>query len=64
MRRRRAEKRKISPDPLYHSYLAQKMINMIMWDGKKSVAEKIVYDAFEIIMRKLNKQTPQEVLEV
>ncbi|RKY36012.1 MAG: 30S ribosomal protein S7 [Candidatus Omnitrophota bacterium] len=64
MRRRRAEKRKISPDPLYHSYLVQKMINMIMWDGKKSVAEKIVYDAFEIIMRKLNKQTPQEVLEV
>ncbi|HDI46149.1 MAG TPA: 30S ribosomal protein S7, partial [Candidatus Omnitrophica bacterium] len=43
MRRRRAEKRKISPDPLYNSYLVQKMINMIMWDGKKSVAENIVY---------------------
>lgn len=64
MRRRRAEKRRVQPDPIYNSTLVQKMINMIMWDGKKRVAERIVYDSFDIVKKKLNKNTSQEVLEV
>lgn len=64
MRRRRAEKRKIPPDPVYNSVLVQKFINMIMWDGKKTKAEKIVYGALDIVKRKLNKSTPGEALEV
>jgi small subunit ribosomal protein S7 len=64
MRRRRAEKRKIPPDPVYNSVLVQKLINMIMWDGKKTKAEKIVYGALDIVKKKLNKNTPQEALEI
>ncbi|HEO63948.1 MAG TPA: 30S ribosomal protein S7 [Candidatus Omnitrophica bacterium] len=64
MRRRRSEKRKQSADPIYDSILVQKMINMITWDGKKFASEKIIYGAFEIVKKKLNKNTNQDVLEV
>ena len=47
MRRRRAEKRELVPDPTYNNRLVTKLINMIMADGKKSIAEKIVYGAFD-----------------
>lgn len=60
MRRRRAERRPVQPDPLYNDTLVSKFINMIMWDGKKSKAQKIVYSAFEYIREKLNKD-PLEV---
>ncbi|MCD6545204.1 MAG: 30S ribosomal protein S7 [Thermotogae bacterium] len=62
MRRRRAEKRLVQPDPLYNDTLVSKFINMIMWDGKKSKAQKIVYDAFERIRERLNKD-PLEVFK-
>jgi len=55
MRRRRAEKREILPDAKYKSRLVAKFINMVMRDGKESIAEKIVYGAFEEIKRKLNE---------
>ena len=64
MRRRKAEKRKIQPDAVYNSILVRKMIEMFMWDGKKSTAEKIVYGAFGIVGKKLNKNTAAEVLEI
>ena len=44
-------KRDVLPDPLYNSKLVTKLINNVMYDGKKGVAQKIVYDAFEIVKR-------------
>ena len=60
MRRRRAEKRQVPPDPVYNDVLVSKLINKVMWDGKKTTAQKIVYGAFEIIRQKMNKD-PLEV---
>lgn len=51
-RRRVAEKRDILPDPKYNSKIVSKFINTIMKDGKKSIAEKICYGAFEILKNK------------
>ncbi len=51
-RRGSVPKREILPDPLYNSKLVTKLVNNIMYDGKKGVAQKIVYDAFEIIESK------------
>ncbi|KAF0143207.1 MAG: 30S ribosomal protein S7 [Nitrospirae bacterium] len=52
-RRRVAEKREILPDPKYNSKVVSKFVNILMEDGKKSVAEKICYGAFDIIKTKL-----------
>ena len=54
-RRGQISKRDVLPDPLYHSKLVTKLINNIMEDGKKGVAQKIVYDAFEIVETKTGK---------
>ena len=62
MRRRRAPKRGILPDPKYKDMLVAKLINMIMERGKKSVAEGIVYDTFDILKEKLNKE-PLEIFK-
>ena len=62
MRRRRAPKRTINPDPLYKDLVIAKMINMIMVQGKKSTAEKIVYGALEVIAKKTGKE-PLEVFK-
>ena len=48
-------KRDVLPDPIYNSKIVTKLINNIMLDGKKTVAQKIVYDAFEIVKEKENK---------
>lgn len=48
-RRAAPPKRKIAPDPVYGSVLVQQLINKIMLDGKKSTAEKIIYDALSVI---------------
>ncbi|MGB5894201.1 MAG: 30S ribosomal protein S7 [Ignavibacteriaceae bacterium] len=55
MRKRRAEKRYLKPDPKFNSVLVAKFINAIMYDGKKSVARKVIYDAFEIIEDRTKK---------
>ncbi len=55
-------KREVLPDPIYNSKVVTKLINNIMLDGKKSVAQKIVYDAFDIIKEKEGKN-PLEVFE-
>lgn len=60
MRRRRAEKRPIDPDPRYGDTMVAKFINVIMRDGKKSSARRIVYEAFDIL-RERTKQDPLEI---
>lgn len=60
-RRRKAEKRTITPDPTYNSELVARVINYIMRSGKKSIAERIVYGAMEQIKEKTG-QDPMEVL--
>lgn len=61
-RRRRAEKRKPEPDPRYNSTLVSALVNMVMRDGKKTVAQKIVYDAFARVSEKLGKGDPIDLL--
>ena len=56
MRRRKAPEREISLDPKYNSKTVTKFVNMVMTRGKKSIAERIVYGAFEIMRQKLNDQ--------
>ena len=60
MRRRRAPERKVTPDPKYGSILVSKFINNLMWDGKRSLSEKIFYNALKLIEEK----TGQKGLEV
>ena len=60
MRRRRAQKRLIDPDPRYGDLLVAKFINIVMECGKKSIAERIVYDALDIVKDKTSKE-PLEV---
>ena len=61
-RRGRISKRDVLPDPLYNSKLVTKLINNVMYDGKKGVSQKIVYDAFAIVEAKLG-QNPLEVFQ-
>lgn len=56
MRRRRAAKRTVPPDPKYGNPLVQKLINIVMERGKKSLAERIVYNAFAIVGEKTGKE--------
>ncbi|WP_043768416.1 30S ribosomal protein S7 [Algiphilus aromaticivorans] len=63
MRRRRAEVRKVLPDPKFNSELLAKFINMMMVSGKRSVAEKIVYGALDIVSAKQSTDEPLPVLE-
>lgn len=55
MRRRKAQERQVLADPKFHSQVVGKFINMLMLKGKKSIAEKIVYGAFEIVKKQLNE---------
>ncbi len=61
-RRGRIAKRDVLPDPLYNSKLVTKLINNVMYDGKKGVAQKIVYDAFAEVEAKVG-QNPLEVFQ-
>ena len=61
-RRGSIAKRDVLPDPLYNSKLVTRLINNVMYDGKKGVAQKIVYEAFDIIREKTEKD-PLEVFE-
>lgn len=55
-RRGQIAKRDVLPDPLYNSKLVTRLINNVMYDGKKGVAQKIVYGAFEIVAEKTGKE--------
>ena len=52
MRKRQAKKRPLLPDPRFNDQLVTRFVNMMMWDGKKSVAFKIFYDAIDIVEEK------------
>ena len=52
MRKRRAKKRILLPDPKFNDQLVTRFVNNLMWDGKKSVAFKIFYDAIDIVEEK------------
>ncbi|MEG0794330.1 MAG: 30S ribosomal protein S7 [Bacilli bacterium] len=60
MRKRRAIKRDVLPDPIYNSKVVTKLVNQIMTDGKKGTAQQILYEAFEIVA----KQTGKPAVEV
>ena len=62
MRKRQAVKRDVLPDALYKSKVVTKLINQIMLDGKKGTAQRIVYDAFDMIKEKTGSE-PMEVFE-
>lgn len=55
-------KRDVLPDPIYNSKIFTKLVNQVMWDGKKSLAERICYDSFDIIEKKTSKD-PMQVFE-
>jgi len=54
MRKRQAKKRPLLPDPKFNDQLVTRFVNMMMWDGKKSVAFKVFYDAIDIVEEKKN----------
>ncbi len=60
MRKRRAVKRDVLPDPIYNSKVVTKLINQIMLDGKKGTAQTILYDAFDMVKEKTGSE-PTEV---
>lgn len=60
MRRKRAVRRQVLPDPVFNSVLAAKFINNLMWDGKRPTAQKIFYKALELIL----EETKEEGLQV
>jgi len=55
MRKKRAEKRYLKPDPKYNDIMVAKFINALMYDGKKSKARHVIYNAFDIIEEKTKK---------
>ena len=57
MRKRQAKKRPLLPDPRFNDQLVTRFVNMLMWDGKKSVAFKVFYDAIDIVD---SKKTDEE----
>jgi small subunit ribosomal protein S7 len=62
MRKRRAEKRRLLPDPMYNDVLVTRFINNLMLHGKKNTARSLVYEAFEIVAQK-TKQEPLDVFK-
>ncbi|NGX53458.1 MAG: 30S ribosomal protein S7 [Chlamydiae bacterium] len=63
MRRRRAEKQKCDPDPIYKSGLLAKFINKVMLDGKKATARALTYQALKELSQKVNMENPLEAFE-
>ncbi len=60
-RKYQSTERFLKPDPRYNSMLISKFINCLMLDGKKSVAQKVFYDAMELIGKRINDVAPEEV---
>lgn len=56
MRRRKAQEKNILADPKFNSKIVAKFINMVMLEGKKSIAERMVYGAFDIVRKNLNEE--------
>lgn len=62
MRRRRADRREVTPDPKFNNKLISRFMNIVMEDGKKWNAEKILYGALDVVAQKTQKADPVEVL--
>jgi small subunit ribosomal protein S7 len=58
-----ASSQQLTPDPTYNNKLVSKFINCLMWDGKKSVAQRVFYDAMDVISKKMKDIQPLEVFE-
>lgn len=63
MRRPVKNRNQVSPDLKFNSLRVEKFINSVMWDGKKSTARQVVYDAFDIIKEKTKNENPLEIFE-
>jgi small subunit ribosomal protein S7 len=63
MRKPTASNQQLKPDPSYDSKLVSKFINCLMWAGKKSTAQKIFYDAMDIISKEVKDAEPRDVFE-
>ncbi|HTY44910.1 MAG TPA: 30S ribosomal protein S7 [Patescibacteria group bacterium] len=61
MRRRKAQERKVVSDPKFNSPVVGKFINMVMDQGKKAIAERIVYGAFAVLQKQLNESDPLKI---
>lgn len=61
--KRTASAKSLVPDPRYESKLISKFVNCIMWDGKKTVAQRIFYGAMDIVEKRVKDVPPQEVFE-
>tara|TARA_B100001996_G_scaffold287353_1_gene227599 strand:+ start:1185 stop:1664 length:480 start_codon:yes stop_codon:yes gene_type:complete len=64
MRKNKAKKRPLIPDPKFNDQLVARFVNMLMWDGKKSVAYKIFYDSINIIDERRNKDEEKTAIEI
>jgi len=64
MRKRQAKKRPLLPDPKFKDQLVTRFINNLMWDGKKSTAFKIFYDAIDIIEERKQEQDEKTAIEI
>ena len=58
-----ASARQLAPDPRYQNKLISKFINCLMWDGKKATAQKVFYDAMDLVAQKVKDVPPNEVFE-
>jgi small subunit ribosomal protein S7 len=58
-----ASNQQLKPDPKYNNKLVSKFINCLMWDGKKSTAQQVFYDAMDIISKNVTDSSPLEVFE-
>jgi len=63
MKRPTASKKELKPDPRYNNLLVSKFINCMMWDGKKSVAQKIFYDALDLVAERIKDADALEVFQ-
>ena len=64
MRKRAAKKRVLLPDPKFNDQLVTRFVNNLMWSGKKSVAFKVFYDAFELVEEKKGEDEEKSALEI
>ncbi len=63
-RKYQSTERFLKPDPKYNSKLIAKFINCVMWDGRKSVAQKLVYDALDLVGQRIKDRPPEEIFTV
>lgn len=58
-----ASAKQLKPDPRYNSILVSKFVNCLMWDGKKSTAQRVFYDAMDVVAKRVKDVPPAEVFE-